>query len=172
MWSCPSITSLGTKEAVPCRKVWISLDNQGTASPQFTCGCSEREEEKLLFREAARSAAHPHCPWHSGTEHHLQLLLISRNSCLLDQTDQKFLCFHLFSFLFVGDSTLSSSAGSVLPLFLAGVWLWAQPGMGRGIHSPVPGLAGGIKLSLEGLSLGSHPQSLKSCRQEGEITRS
>lgn len=89
--------------------------NQGTSSPQFSRGCSGREEEeKQCFREAAGRAAHPYCPWHSRTKHHLQLL-ISRNLCLLNQTDQKFLCFHLFSFLPVGDSTLSSSAGFVLP---------------------------------------------------------
>lgn len=53
MWRCPSITPrLGTNQAVPCRKVWISLDNQGTSSPQFCCGCSGREKEKQLFRAA------------------------------------------------------------------------------------------------------------------------
>lgn len=115
MWSCPSITSAWHKPGSSCRKVWISLHNQGTSSPQFSRGCSGREEEeKQCFREAAGRAAHPYCPWHSRTEHHLQLL-IGRNLCLLNQTDQKFLCFHLFSFLPVGDSTLSSSAGFVLP---------------------------------------------------------
>lgn len=46
MWRCPSITSwFGTNEALPCRKVWVSLDNQGTSSPQLSCGCSGREEK-------------------------------------------------------------------------------------------------------------------------------
>lgn len=44
-------------------------------------------------------------------------------------------------------STLSSSSGSVLPLLLAGVGLWAQPGTGSGIP-----LIAGIRLSLEALS--------------------
>lgn len=122
----------------------------------------ERGGGKQLFREAAGSAAHPHCP---GILGRVQLLLITRNLCLLGHTDQKFLCFHLFTFLAVGDSTLSSSAAFVLPLLLDGVGLWAQPGRKMGFP-----LAGGIKLSLEGLSMGSHPQSLKSCRQEGDIT--
>lgn len=46
---------------------------------------------------------------------------LRRDLCLLGQTDLKFLCFHLFSFLPRGDSTLSSSAHLVLPLLLAGV---------------------------------------------------
>lgn len=64
MRRCPSITSwFGTNEALPCRKVWVSLDSQGTSLPQLSCGCSGREEkEKQLFREAAGSAAHPLCP--------------------------------------------------------------------------------------------------------------
>lgn len=140
MWSCPSITSAWHKPGSSCRKVWISLHNQGTSSPQFSRGCSGREEqEKHCFREAAGRAAHPYCPWHSRTEHHLQLL-ISRNLCLLNQTDQKFLCFHLFSFLpscwgqhFIFQCRLCA------PLLLAGVWLWAQPGTGSEIP-PVPGL--------------------------------
>lgn len=74
-----------------------------------------------------------------------------------------------FPSLLVGTAFLSSSACLVLPLLLAGVWLWAQPGSGGGIPS-VPGLTAGTKLSLEGLSLGSHPQPLKSHRQEGDIT--
>lgn len=106
MWTCPSITSwLGTNGAGPCRKVWISLDNQGTSSPQLCCGCSGREEkEKQLFREAAGSAAHPHSS-HSKTEHHLQLLP-SAGICVSSTSQIRNSCASLlFSFLAGGDST-------------------------------------------------------------------
>lgn len=83
--------------------------------PALVAALGERREQ--LLGECSTSSL----SWH------LQLLLITRNLCLLDHTDQKFLCFHLFTFLAVG-SILSSSAGSVLPLLLAGVGLWAQPG--------------------------------------------
>lgn len=52
MWRCPSITSqLGTNEAVPCRKVWISLDNEGTSSPQFRCDAVGERRSSFLGKQ-------------------------------------------------------------------------------------------------------------------------
>lgn len=154
-------------QAVPCRKVWVSLGNQGTSSPQFRCACSGRQEEKQLFREAAGNAAHPHCPWHSRTEHHL-LLLLPAGICVSSTRQIRNSCASISSFLFGGDSTLSSSAGLVLPCS----WLGFGSGLSLAQEFPlwIPPVPGLTKLSLKGLSLGSHPQSLQSPRQEGDIT--
>lgn len=156
VWGCPSISShAGTnlqegedQSAQPGNIFSSVVDAVGERRRRSSfLGKQQECSTSLLFLAFLHSASSP-APSNQ------------KNLCLLDQTDQKFLCFHLFSFLPVGDSTLSSSAGFVLPLLLAGVWLWAQPGTGSA------GTLCGTKLSLEGLSLGSHPQSLKSCRQK------
>lgn len=85
---------------------------------------------EAAFQGSRGSAAHPHCPWRCGTEHHPQLLL-SAGICVSSSRQLRNSCASIsFPSFLVGTALYLPVQVWFSPC--SWLWLWAQPGTGKG----------------------------------------